>query len=282
MPVPPGPLLESLANRRCLPFVGSGLSVPAGFPSWSQLLDRLVKEAAAAYPEKAQLFTQYAQTHPDPLLVAEYARDKLGPQRYGMLLKEIFDKKVKPLATHEDIAATDYRAIVTTNFDRLIELAIIFKRESIPSVFTHDERELGTALYDDKRLFVFKLHGDIARPSSVVLTDRDYDQLIFRSPALRSFLQAIFLNFNLLFVGYSVSDPDFKLVLKELNLIFQGTTPIHYALLPDAHEFTSEQFAGKMNIQVISYDSHGGTDHSEVAAFLKQLQQAKPYAAAAP
>jgi len=55
--------------------------------------------------------------------------------------------------------------------------------------------------------------------------------------------------------GYSLTDPDFQLVLKELHLIFQGTTPPHYALLPDPHDFTSEHLMKAMNIQVIAYSS---------------------------
>jgi hypothetical protein len=45
MAVPPKPLLESLTNDRCMLFVGSGLSVPAGYPTWSKLIDQLVDGA---------------------------------------------------------------------------------------------------------------------------------------------------------------------------------------------------------------------------------------------
>jgi hypothetical protein len=212
-----------------------------------------------------------------------YVRDKLGSFNYGRILRNILEAPKEPQPVHEDIAATDYRGIITTNYDHLIELAIAFKRKELPAVFTHDSvQDLGAALYDEDRFFVFKLHGDIARPDTVVLTDRDYDRLILHSPALRSFLQAIFLNFNLLFVGYSVSDRDFELVLKEMELVFAGNTPPHYALLPDPHEFTSEHWKGRMNIQVIPYDSKGGTDHTEVARFLKTLQQKKPYTTPVP
>jgi hypothetical protein len=124
------------------------------------------------------------------------------------------------------------------------------------------------------------LHGDISSPDSIVLTSQDYDRLILRSPFVRTFLQAVFLNFTLLFIGYSVSDPDFQLVLKELNLIFEGTTPPHYALLPDAHEFTAEHLMTKMNIQVISYDSKDS--HKEATEFLQELQKVAPYKIPAP
>ena len=53
MAIPPKPLIDSLTTQRCMLFVGSGLSVAAGYPGWSRLVDLLVDEAGNAYPDKA-------------------------------------------------------------------------------------------------------------------------------------------------------------------------------------------------------------------------------------
>jgi hypothetical protein len=239
------------------------------------LVNLLVKEAAAAYPDKAASLTGYAATNKDPLMIAEFARSKLGFQRYATLLRQIFDRRLPPSAVHKLIAGTHYRAIITTNYDKLLETAITFERGWFPTVFTSESvSSLGSVLYEGP-FFVYKLHGDVAAAESIVLTSQDYDRLILRYPHVRSFLQAIFLNYVVLFVGYSLYDPDFQLVLKELRLIFEGYTPTHYALLPDAHEFTAEHLMARMNIQVIPYDSADG--HRGVSEFLQTLQQAAPY-----
>jgi hypothetical protein len=275
MAIPPKQLVDSLASNRCILFLGSGFSVAAGYPSWPQLVERLVHEAAGAYPDKAASLKSYAATQRDPLLVAEYARNKLGAQRYGSLLRETLAKPAKPQPAHEHIALTGYRAIITTNYDKLIETVITFQRGWSPSVFNFDSlSSLGSALFEGQ-FFVLKLHGDISSPESIILTSQDYDRMILRSPYVRSFMQAIFLNFTLLFVGYSLSDPDFQLVIKELNLIFQGTTPPHYALLPDPHEFTTEHLMDRMNIQVIPYSSK--QKHREAVEFLAELRKIAPY-----
>ena len=60
------------------------------------------------------------------------------------------------------------------------------------------------ALYNPE-FFIFKFHGDIGSPESIILTSRDYDRLILRNPHARSFLQADFLNYTVLFVGYSLA-----------------------------------------------------------------------------
>lgn len=44
----PDPLIKAARERKLVLFVGSGLSVMAGYPGWPQLIDRLVEEAKRA------------------------------------------------------------------------------------------------------------------------------------------------------------------------------------------------------------------------------------------
>jgi len=92
------------------------------------------------------------------------------------------------------VARTDCRGVITTNYDRLLETAMTLQRQWTPNSFTSENiSTMATALYNPE-LFLFKLHGDIDAADSIVLTARDYDRLILRSPHVRSFLQAVFLN----------------------------------------------------------------------------------------
>ena len=269
MAVPPAPLLDALKAHRCILFLGSGFSTAAGYPSWPTLIGNLVDEAAKAHPTKARSLTDYARTEKDLLLVAEYARDQLGPQRYGSILAQLLSKPAKSQPAHIAIAHTKYRAIITTNYDKLLETVVTLELGWQPNTFTYESvAALGSALFKAEP-FILKLHGDISSPSSIVLTSQDYDRLMLVSPFVRSFLQAVFLTYTVLFAGYSLVDPDFQLVRKELQLIFQGTTPTHYALLPDPHDFTSERLMKGLNVQVIPYSSKN--KHREATAFLEEL-----------
>jgi hypothetical protein len=276
MAMPPTQLVESLKKHRCILFVGSGLSVPAGFPDWPGLIKLLIKEAAGAYPEKADSLKSFATREKDPLLVAEYARSKLGKQPYNQLLQRIFgDSDCQPQPVHRFIAQTNYRAVITTNYDKLIETAITFERGQMPAVVTAlYPATIGNVLFAGG-FFVCKLHGDVYEPDTIILTSKDYDDLMWSYPHLRGFLQAIFLTYTLLFVGYSLRDSDFQLVLKELRSNFEGHTPVHYALLPSPHEFTAEHLKDSMNIQVIPYDPKD--EHQEAIEFLAKLQKIAPY-----
>jgi hypothetical protein len=123
--------------------------------------------------------------------------------------------------------------------------------------------------------FVFKLHGDTNFPESLILTAQDYDRSTLRLPHLRSFLQAVFINYTVFFVGYSLSDPDFQVLLKELTAIFRGYTPQHYALIPNPQEFTTEYLKKSMNIQAMIYDPKEGD--AVVEKVLSELQKVAPF-----
>jgi hypothetical protein len=230
--------------------------------------------AAKAQPGRNLGLKAYAKNG-DLLTLAEFARSKLGKHEYVTLLKKIFDKPLPPQNVHKLIARTDYRAVVTTNYDRLIEATFTFERGAVPSTFTPDSiAALATAFWTPQ-LFVFKLHGDPAFPESIILTAQDYDRSTLRSPHLRSFLQSVFINYTVFFVGYSLSDPDFQVLLKELTAIFRGYTPQHYALIPNPQEFTTEHLQKSMNIQAMVYDPKEG--HAAVEKVLSELQKVAPF-----
>jgi hypothetical protein len=196
------------------------------------------------------------------------------------VLKQLLNKPVKPSVAHELIAKTDYRGLITTNYDRVIETAVTLNRGWAPNSFTPENiAALAVALYNPE-FFIFKVHGDIGSAASIVLTSQDYDRLILRSPHVRSFLQAVFLNYTVLFVGYSLRDQDFQLVLRELALVFEGYTATHYALLPDVGAFETDHLLSRLNIRAIPYDSTAG--HGMVTEALAELQQEAPYAVALP
>ena len=118
------------------------------------------------------------------------------------------------------------------------------------------------------------MHGDILSPGSVVLTVRDYDHMLLRSPHVRALLFAVFLNYKLLFVGYSLRDPDFNLILRELTLLFENYVPTHYALVPQPGGFETDHLLERMNIQLIGYDP--ADDHRAILEVLQQLHDIAP------
>lgn len=274
MPVTlPDGLIKAVRNRKCVLFVGSGLSTLAGYPNWSQLISRLVAEAKRS-PRARTEGLDVIEARGDYLMLAEFARETLQPWGYTEILKEEFGQPLAPTAAHRLIAATDYRGIVTTNYDRLLEVAIAQVRGWVPNTFSHEAvSQMGAALYNPE-LFLFKMHGDLASPASVVLSSRDYERLILFSPHVRALLMGMLLNYKPLFVGYGLRDPDFNLALREVSLVFENYVPQHYALVPNPGTFEQDHLLRQMNVQLIGYDP--ADDHREVLDVLQQLHDLAP------
>jgi hypothetical protein len=266
--IPPR-LAQAVRSRKCILFVGSGLSCAAGYPSWGEMVLRLVDEARQIPGAKVQGLEELVEKK-DWFSLAEFARTTLTPFDYGEVLKEMFGETGRPSRAHELIARTDFRGIITTNFDRLLEIHITRVRNSMPSIFTTRGIDAMAVALFTPGLFIYKMHGDMLEPHSIVLTASDYDEMILFSPHTRSFLHGAMLNYTLLFVGYSLSDPDFQLVLRELSLMFQNRVPKHYALVPNCGDFAKEHLLRRLNVQAIAYDPAGG--HREAVDVLEELQ----------
>jgi hypothetical protein len=95
----PAPLIEAVKIRKCILFVGSGLSVAAGFPNWKSLVAKLMDAAAKAQPNRELGLKTYAKNG-DLLTLAEFARSKLSQHAYVMFLKKIFNKPMPSQHVH--------------------------------------------------------------------------------------------------------------------------------------------------------------------------------------
>jgi len=71
---------------------------------------------------------------------------------------------------------------------------------------------------------------------------------------------------SVLFIGYSINDPDFRLLLDRQLTNFSGSVPVRYALLKRTNEIEHEFMMKSANIRVIPYD-----DHEEIVHFLQKL-----------
>lgn len=268
----PPSLIESVRAGTCISFVGSGLSVAAGLPDWRTLLERLIEhgEREGLIQQGPELRAELDKQH--FLEVSEFVRYRLGPHSYSTTIRKLFDVPVQPTEAQQALVATPYRGIITTNYDKLLETAYTLENRRTPRRVTWSQSaSLGSVLFDQD-FFIFKLHGDVDDIDSIVLTRRDYDNIMFRNPHVRTFLQAIFMTSTLFFVGYSIHDPDFEIAMAEVPLLFSGTTPTSFALLPKTSEVFREHYKNRMNIQVIPYDPHDG--HVEVAEALEAIRQA--------
>jgi SIR2-like domain/CHAT domain len=264
-------LTRHLAAGRCVLFVGAGLSAAARLPTWGQLLDEVLKELESDgdlnAPELRRLWE--AKKYLD---VADHCAD-VKPGHLRDRLMSLVRGATEPVPdVHKIIRSLPFAGIVTTNYDKLLERAYWEdeERRLAPKVHTHASTDAFGTLLFDRAFFIVKAHGDIDEPQTIVLSTKSYRELIHANPAFNAFFSAVLLNFSILFVGYSLNDPDFRLLMERQITDFQGTTPIRYALMGGVGTVEAQILQRNAGIQVIHYPAG---EHSEVLTFFQQLRE---------
>ncbi|MDY7227558.1 SIR2 family protein [Hyalangium rubrum] len=283
-PKPPGLLVRYIQQGRCVVFVGAGLSSAAGLPTWRKLLLEVVDDMVAALPEGEthQAELQRLVEQGKLLEVADFCKEELGAAYHQFLTDKLRGDKEALPAVHQTLMQLPFSAWVTTNYDKLLERAYAAEKGAYPKTLTHKDTEALGGLLFNGGPFILKAHGDIDRPETVVLTSRDYSEIIHANPAFNEVFTGLLLTKALFFVGYSLSDPDFRLLMDRQLTHFRGYVPERYALMTDLGPVERDVLWRTARIRVIPYTSG---KHEEVPLFLRALKDAvtpKPVAVESP
>jgi len=266
------PELAALANYvregKCVLFVGAGLSRAAGLPDWATLMQTVVGETTMAVPgARDELQTLLARGK--YIELADQCRELLGPGYFHTLLRKILGTKARRTALHRAIVETPYASIVTTNFDTLLEDAYArYSGRGLPRTPTGTELANQGTLLLDGAFFILKAHGTLQRDDSLVFTADDYRRITYDNPAFQSFLSALLLSHAVLFVGYSLNDPNFRLLLDSQLTTFDGEVPSRYAVMPGVGPVESDLMWRTARIRVLSYPAG---QHEYVGRVLRTL-----------
>lgn len=189
------PLVEQIAFGNAVLFAGAGLSFGAGLPGWSGLLRKLANYTGVTPLENHDL-----------LDVAERLEQQVGRDTLGIALRKILSENTGPTFVHEQLLSLPFFSVFTTNFDHIIEESLKkLGRAFDPVMFDEEVGVVDPSI----ALPVIKFHGDIDDPPGVVLTRTDYALFAARHPALAPFLEALLATRTFLFVGFSLTDPNF-------------------------------------------------------------------------
>ena len=137
------------------------------------------------------------------------------------------------------LAALDFPIVITTKYDNLYERALDKKAVDQTgqgqtrgaydlSIYSPNDKSKVKTLDclqnpDPKRPYILKMHGDINKPESIVITEEDYIQFVLRMsdkhpyhPVGKNVLT--YLNkWTTLFIGYRLTDYNLRLLFKTLR-----------------------------------------------------------------
>jgi hypothetical protein len=277
----PAELVEAVRAKRCILFVGSGLSAQVrrsngmGLPTWAQFLGELLDWAIARqvrfWGDPEDIRSMVAKN--DLLAAAQELQDRVGTPALGEFLAYVFrDRNVVPATAHRILPKLPFRAILTTNYDSLIEGAYSMENGGmIPPVLTQEDLFFRPSPLRGSEFFIFKIHGHLDRPNSIVLGSRDYQDLLFRTPGYRQFLETLFATHAVLFLGFGGADPNLDNVLDRLASIYSRTLDRHFILLPAGrlNATAKRRLALDRRLEAVEY--FVDQEHSQIVAFLQEM-----------
>ena len=258
-------------------YVGAGISMGAGMPSWEQLLNELIDliEGKGLVPERVAEMRELSKSPNKYLMIAEEIRDLIQKDLENLIRDRFEDRTKKPTSVHDIIVKLNSKFIITTNYDTLIEKAIVKNYDNhFPTIYTYnDSASINYSLWNNDH-FVLKAHGDAKTPKEIILTERDYRHIIHNLSGYQSILHAIFSTNSILFVGASLSDPELLLLLGYIHNIFHGGSPTHYALISEKSITKTEidRWRKDYNIECVTYDPKN--NHEALENYLRDILDA--------
>jgi len=218
-------LVKDIINNNCILMVGSGISKRCfgkdrkNLPSWYQFLEDFInwqyrnnKYLKSEFLEIKELLRDNNKFQ----IVAGDLIEKTTREEFKDFLESIFSPNdIFPSYLHKLFCLFPFRAIITTNYDILIEKAYYELYKKFPKIINYNEIKNGIEI--PHNFFIAKIHGDIEDPSTIILSQIDYMNLIHKSPIYIQFLKSLFKKYTVIFTGYSFNDPDIKFIVDNLS-----------------------------------------------------------------
>jgi hypothetical protein len=240
-------------------FLGSGVSVPLGLPDWEGLLADISGEQVSDYS---------TETAP---CIAQRLQEELGTERLHTQIAERLN--VSGFApAHLLLAGLAVRQTVTTNYDTAYETALD------GSCGADGYCVLTRQLAVQPNPWLLKIHGDVRRPESVVITTDDYARLDNDHPSLHALVESLLMTSHLMFVGYSMGDRDFVQVadrVRKVRALADDDAEAEFATVLALHPGAVSQQAGFTTIAMLE-----GSDDEAAARRLEIFLDRISWAAA--
>ena len=263
----PSILLQEIEKRRCLLFVGAGLSINADLPpgmtmpTWSQLAEQLAEHLK-------QLHEHLSTVEKKPLEIISLYERILGRNILITAMAELLHvQDAKPGPVHKKLAKiNEFDTIVTTNFEHLLEQS--YKPEKV-NVIVGDENIVRYSPHTHTN--IIKIHGDFSNYQKLVITRKDYDAFHKNYPVLTTNVSAWFSTKIPLFIGYSLNDPHFIQIRDFLKGALGNFLNRWFVVRFDATKDEIEKALGD-NMVIINLPTDGKTKEDALLEFLCEIQ----------
>ena len=221
-------LVKCMEEGAVVPFLGAGLSVAGGFPSWEDHLRQQGRTAGIDHEHIEELLTSGKYE-----TVIEEIENIRGRDVFTQEIRDVFSRTGEITETTLLLTELFSDTILTTNYDRLIEQAFDTGKENGFQIINATNALENPAV---DRVTIYKLHGDIQNPARCILSKNQYDaaygndELDISLP-IPKLLSYHFRNSSLLFLGCSLNNDRTIQVFRAVKTeIGDAETPQHFSI----------------------------------------------------
>lgn len=199
-------------------FAGAGLSIPAGFVNWSELMSEIAQDLGLDINQEKDLVS-IAQYH---------VNENRNRSKLNRKILEEFTEDTEETENHRIIARLPVSSIWTTNYDELLEKTFL-KENKVVDIKYRNNQLLMTKPKRD--LVIYKMHGDVSHADEAILTKEQYEQYHQTHEPFINALSGELTTKTFLFIGFSFTDPNLDYVLSRLNFRFSKDKRQHFCFV---------------------------------------------------
>lgn len=231
----PHALVQQIQDGKGILFLGAGASMSARndkgqAPPMGKRLGELIADRFLGGKFKDASLAQ----------IGELAISETDLTTVQDFIKDQFEH-FAPSEAHKQVADFKWAGLVTTNYERLIELGYEANPRALqtPKPFIENGDRVEDSMRDPKAVMLLKIHGCLTRLSNpacpLILTPDQY--ITHRNGRSRIFdhLKSWAYERTIVFVGYSLQDIDIRAMLLELIALGE-TRPRYYVVVPHMTE----------------------------------------------
>lgn len=196
-------IYDANRNGKLAFFIGAGFSKFCEtefikIPNWAELILELKRDLNL-------------ENENDFLKIAQMYYLEFGEYQYTKKIKSVFPNEIEPSKFHDLLFDLYPKCIITTNWDDLLEKTV--KKKSLIYDLIKSDSDLVRSLFDRK---IIKMHGDFDQHNFVFKED-DYLKYNYNFPLIENYIKGVFTTYTIVFLGYSYSDVDLKMILKWID-----------------------------------------------------------------
>jgi hypothetical protein len=268
-------LVRAIERESVMPFIGSGMSNPSGFPLWKEFLLILRKNSKLPLEELEEI-----------LLTGDYelAASAILANLTIRLFNEQIEHTFRVKGIDEIKGAVRYlpelfrNSVITLNYDNVLETLYHSNGNTFSNSLYGDRIADFRRLNSKGERCLVKFHGDLFDPRARVLTKEEYEGFYLKNERNKETLIQLFKTQTILFLGCSLLQDRTMQLFEEIAKVDEDI-PRHIAFLkaPDDEELLIERehFLTDRSIFPIWYDCESDNCHDECveALFVKILNE---------